>query len=367
MNSKQRLLAALRHAPVDRVSANITYYMAAFRQQHFPRQEGEDPFEANLATEARFGFDPLIGLGGVDARPWRLEAPGRWEVRQEHDPSSYRVTYIAHTPAGEISTVYNDEPGMSGWQERPLIKEEGDLEPLAYAPVPEVDVAAINARWEKLGERGLGMVSVNGIWQQACFLRGMEDMAMDPYLRPEWTHRFLGILADDLAAQAEALCQSQVETFFINESYVGMGLSRKVFDAFVRPYDERLIQIAKAAGKLVLYHDCGLCNTLLESFRDMGIDYLEPLNPKAASGDIELADVKRRIGAQVCLRGGCNHELFSMGTPAEVRADVEQCLQTLAPGSGYMLCPAGPLDYDVKWDNLQAFADAAADLCGKYA
>ncbi|MFH1086091.1 MAG: uroporphyrinogen decarboxylase family protein [Chloroflexota bacterium] len=369
MHSKQRLLAALRHQPVDRVPANITYYMAAFQRQHFAPQPGRDPFEAHLETQTRFCFDPLVGLGGGADRPWRLNAPGRWEAHQEHatGPHGQVVRYVVETPAGTLDTVYGGEADMSGWQLTPLVKEEGDLAALAYMPDQATNVEAINARWAQLGERGLGRVSINGIWQQACYLRGMEDMAMDPYLRPEWTRAFLGIVADWLARQTEALCRSQAEAFYINESYVGMGLSRSLFDEFVRPYDQRFMDIAKAVGKLVMFHDCGLANALLESFADMGIDYLEPLNPRAASGDVELADVKRRIGARVCLCGGFNHELLSFGSAEEIRREVAFCLETLAPGGGYILCPAGPLDTDVPMANLEAYADAARELCGAYA
>jgi uroporphyrinogen-III decarboxylase len=145
-----------------------------------------------------------------------------------------------------------------------------------------------------------------------------------------------------------------------------MGLSRKLFDEFVRPYDQRFIEIAKEAGKLILYHDCGYCNALLESFAEMTIDYLEPLNPLAASGDVDPADAKARIGDQVCIRGGFNHELLTWGTTEEIRREAEMCLENLSPGGGYILCPAGPLDADVKMENLDAFAQAAADLCGQF-
>ncbi|MBC7234556.1 MAG: hypothetical protein H5T69_01850 [Chloroflexi bacterium] len=370
MNSKERLLAALRREPVDRVPANITYYIADFYDTHLaPRLvHYQDPFEARLASQTIFGFDPLVGLGGAEHLPWRMEEPGRWEVAREvaRINGDTITTYTVTTPAGTLRTLYGERPGHSGWQIEPLIKEEGDLDCLACLPEPRVDRAALRARWEQLGERGLGYVGINGIWQQACYLRGMEQMAMDPYLDPAWTHRFLGLLCDWLAKQAELLCQSPVETFFINESYVGMGLSRKVFDGFVKPYDERLTQVAKKAGKYVLYHDCGKANALLESMVDIGIDYLEPITPTGASGDLDPADVKRRIGGRVCLRGGVNHEIVTHGTPQEIRAEVRRCLDILAPGGGYILCPSAPFDLDVPLENLEAFAQAAQDYCGEY-
>ncbi|MEA3408655.1 MAG: uroporphyrinogen decarboxylase family protein [Chloroflexota bacterium] len=366
MNSKERLVAAIKHEAVDRVPFNITYYMPAFYEKHFQADAPEDPLEARLASQTRFGFDPLLGLGGGLARPWRVNEPGRWEVREEETEQEYQITYRVSTPAGALSTTYYNEPGKSGWQEAPLVKEEDDLRALEYLPTNSISVAEINERWTQLGDRGLGYVSINGIWQQACYLRGMNQMAMDPYLRPQWATEFLERVADYLAAQAEALCRSSVEAFFINESYVGMGISKSMFDTFVRPFDERFIRIAKEADKLVLYHDCGLCDALLESFADMGIDYLEPLNPEAASGDVDPADAKRRIGDRVCLRGGFNHQLMSSGTPEDVRAEVKNCLQRLAPGGGYILSPAAALQGNDRMENLVAYAEAATEYCGQY-
>ena len=367
MNSRERLLAALRREPVDRVPANITYYMPRFYEQHFSSKPGEDRAEAHLASQTRFGFDPFVGLAGANGRPWTLNEPGRWEVHEETStPGHSFTTYVVETLAGRLSTSYSMEPGRSGWQMDGLVKQESDLDALAYLPTPRMDLERASDIWKRFGDRGLTTVSTNGIWQQACYLRDMGQMAMDPYIRPEWARACLGRIADYLAAQVEALCQSPADALFINESYVGMGLSPKVFNEFVRPYDQRLIDIAKRAGKLVMYHDCGLGNALLESFADMGIDYLEPLNPKTASGDIDPADAKRRIGDRVCLRGGFNHELLSHGTGQEIREEVRNCLEALSPGGGYILCPAGPIGADVSMGNLVAYAEAAADYCGEY-
>jgi len=224
----------------------------------------------------------------------------------------------------------------------------------------------VDAAVDRLGDRGLCYIGVNGLWQQACYLRDMAEMAMDPLIRPEWAERYLEIVGVYLAEQAEALCRSKAEAFFINESYLGMGMSPRMFDRFVRPHDERLIQIAKDAGKLVLYHDCGLGRALLERFADMGIDYLETLTPPGAQGDIELEDARRRIGDRVCFRGAFNQQVLETGTPADIEAEVLRCLETMAPGRGYILCPSGPILGSVPMDNLQAFADAAREHCGRY-
>jgi len=369
MNSRERLLAAIRREKVDKVPANVTYYMPAFSQAHFPLQPGQDRWEAHLQSYLKFGFDPLMGVGGGQGQPWQLHRPGRWTAHQEAAETVEGiplVTYTIDTPGGSLSTIYRRDAGFSGWLIEPFIKEEDDLAALKYLPEAAIDTAAIVRQLDRLDGRGLGYVSINGIWQQACYLRGMAQMAMDLYDRPCWAERFLGLLADWLAAQTLALSRSSAEAFFINESYLGLGMSSAMFEEFVRPFDQRFVEIAKGAGKLVLYHECGRINALLEGFADMGIDYLEPVNPRAASGDIEPEEVKRRIGDRVCLRGGFNHELMSTGRPQDIEEEVKRCLAKLAPGGGYILCPAGPIQPETPLENLTAFSQAAQEYCGQY-
>ena len=90
MNSRERLLAALRHEPVDRVPVNITYYMAEFIASHFP-DTGKERFEESLDRQLRFGFDPLVGLGGGGGCPWVVSDPGRWESREEREDVEIRL------------------------------------------------------------------------------------------------------------------------------------------------------------------------------------------------------------------------------------------------------------------------------------
>ena len=194
MNSRDRLWAALHRRSVDRVPVNVTYYMAGFYRQHLMPQMPREPRRERLESYTRFGFDPLVGVGGAEGRVWLLHEPGRWEVREEQGSLNGEptITYIVDTPGGQLSTVYGDTPDQSGWQLEPLLKREEDLDLLAYAPLPAVDVAAIDERVERLGDGGLGYVGVNGIWQEACYMRGMENLAMDALLNPAWTARYLG-------------------------------------------------------------------------------------------------------------------------------------------------------------------------------
>jgi uroporphyrinogen decarboxylase len=51
---------------------------------------------------------------------------------------------------------------------------------------------------------------------------------------------------------------------------------------------------------------------------------------------VDLAEVKRLYGSQVCLIGNVNCGLLDTGTKAQVVADVQRALRSGMPGGGYI-------------------------------
>jgi uroporphyrinogen-III decarboxylase len=134
-----------------------------------------------------------------------------------------------------------------------------------------------------------------------------------------------------------------------------------MFSEFIQPDDTRIVQAAHDAGMRVHFHICGKKNAFLEQVADMGIDALETLTPPSAAGDVDLADAKRRIGDRVCLMGGFLSHILTFGTPSEIEAEVQRCLERAAPGGGYILSPSGRIDPETPEENLLAFTRAGRD------
>ena len=69
---------------------------------------------------------------------------------------------------------------------------------------------------------------------------------------------------------------------------------------------------------------------------------IETLTSNRSSGDVDLADAKRRIGDRVCLFGGFNEHLLHEADADAVREEVERCLDAAMAGGGYVLALDGP-------------------------
>jgi len=71
---------------------------------------------------------------------------------------------------------------------------------------------------------------------------------------------------------------------------------------------------------------------VIRDMADTGPDAIETLTSSRSSGDVDLADAKRRIGDRVCLFGGFNEHLLHEADADAVRAEVERCLEAAMEG-----------------------------------
>ncbi len=377
MNVRERYVAAYRHRPVDRVPIALSYFHAGFARKHFKDdQAGLHPIEVQIRRQLRYGFDPHCYVEGT--ADWFLampypgqEAPAyagasnEWHVTQKTETlpgGSLRTHYRIETPSGELTCVRTQTPDDFGTIDEPFIKEEEDIVLLRHRPDPRriINPLLIRQSVGIMGELCWAMASVVGVWGLASFFRGPERIMMDCYDRPDWVKRFLGILGDYQVELVRGIGESGYPppVLRLDGSFIGFGLSRKLFKEFIQPDDRRIILAAHDTGMPVHMHICGKKNAFLEDLADMRIEALETLTPPSASGDVELGDVKRRIGDRVCLMGGFSSHTLAFGTVDQIVAEVKECLAKAAPGGGYILSPSGRVDPETPEENLFAFVEA---------
>lgn len=110
-------------------------------------------------------------------------------------------------------------------------------------------------------------------------------------------------------------------------------LSPAMFDEFITPYLARLTAAYRDMGFYVIKHTDGNIMPILDSLLATRPHALHSLDPQ---GQVDLAEVKRRAGRQVCLIGNVNCALLQTGTREEVEADARRALRDGAPGGGYV-------------------------------
>lgn len=113
----------------------------------------------------------------------------------------------------------------------------------------------------------------------------------------------------------------------------GPFLSPAMFDEFVTPFLARLTAGYREMGFYVIKHTDGNIMPILDSLVSTRPHALHSLDPQ---GGVDMAEVKRRVGKQVCLIGNVNCALMDTGTDEQVKESARYALKHGMPGGGYI-------------------------------
>jgi len=107
----------------------------------------------------------------------------------------------------------------------------------------------------------------------------------------------------------------------------------------------------------VLLHSDGAVRPLISDFIDMGVDVLNPIQPKAKNMNHE--ELKESYGDRLSFHGGIDIQaLLCNGDPREVERETKQKIQLLGEGGGYIVAPSHCVQPDVPPENILAMVDA---------
>ncbi|MCL4835275.1 MAG: hypothetical protein KJZ86_22745 [Caldilineaceae bacterium] len=113
----------------------------------------------------------------------------------------------------------------------------------------------------------------------------------------------------------------------------GPFLSPAQFGEFITPYLAQLIAGYRALGFYVIKHTDGNIMPILDQLLQAKPHALHSLDPQ---GGVDIAEIKRLCGDQVCLIGNVNCGLLDTGSDEEVIESVRYALSHGMPGGGYI-------------------------------
>lgn len=142
----------------------------------------------------------------------------------------------------------------------------------------------------------------------------------------------------------------------------GLTVSPNILRKYIFPWNKKIGDLVCAKGLPYLYHSDGKLYDVIDDLLECGFCALHPCEP--SSMDIEL--LKNRYGGRLCLMGNIDLDTtLTMGTPAEVDAEVKQRIRAIAPGGGYCCGASNSVPEYVPYDNYIAMIEAVKKY-GKY-
>lgn len=370
MNHRERILAAIRHEPLDRIPTDIwaTPEIQEKLFAHFGIPIGRDSpasgvsllggrlarsVEATLELFERLNIDGILNIAPPYIGPRPLVGTEYWENewgmgfrRQAYGTGSYDEQ--VHYPLAQAETI-------------------ADLEAYRWPDPDWYDYAALPRLAAQCGGRAI-CCGYTAIFYYHNLLRGLELSLMDPILRPEFTHYLIQRLSDFFTEYHRRCYEAGRGYIDITQvtddfgSQHGLLISPTIFETFYRAPIQRAIDLAKSYGILVFHHDDGDMRPLLPTLVEMGIEILNPIQWRC--GDWDLAALKAAYGQRLCFHGGVdNQQTLPFGTPADVRAEVKHLIDTLASDkTGFILAPCHNLQPVTPVENVIALYEAVCEF-----
>lgn len=141
-------------------------------------------------------------------------------------------------------------------------------------------------------------------------------------------------------------------------SQSGLNITNEIWEQYCKPTIDAYTQIPKAKGVKFYMHSCGGVRKLLPEFISLGADVLDPIQTRA--NGMEPNGLKEDFGNYITFCGALDEELLlRQGTPQQVKDGVNQLLDTMAPGGGFILGPSHKLKVETPVENVLAMYEAA--------
>lgn len=201
---------------------------------------------------------------------------------------------------------------------------------------------------------------VGGIFEWSWALRGFERFLLDLVEKPEVACAIMDRFTDLYIANTLRVIEAARGLLDMVYTYDDVGMQRgllispRMWRKYILPRHQRLNVAIRGAGHPVkiMYHSCGAVYPLIGPFIDeMGIDVLNPLQPRAAGMD--AARIKAEFGRRLSFHGGIDiQHTLPCGTPDEVRAEVLERCRILGRGGGYICTSAHYLQADTPVENI---------------
>jgi uroporphyrinogen decarboxylase len=342
MNSKQRVAAALRREPVDRVPVFMW-------------------FHPDTATRLAKMLEIPPALVG--------DAMGN-DVHQTWVNNNYAMEGITHDRDGESHV---DDWGITwvrgyGFNQigrYPLANATRE-DVLAYSfPTGHIQeyVDRMSGFLEDSSEYFLGCDVSPCAFEMYWRLRGMESAIIDMVDDPDLAQMMLDRCMDFSIQLGKAACDRfPLDWLWTGDdvaSQTGMMFNPRTWRKLIKPGLERVFAVGKSRNLWVAYHCCGALRPIIPDLIEIGLDVLNPVQGNCPG--MNPFELKREFGDRLAFMGGVDtQELLPHASVAEVHRATADLLEGMtAGGGGYILAASHTIPPETPDDNIFAMYSEA--------
>ena len=326
ISSRELVHRALDFERVPRTPAGVTFTIKA-RERFCATAEGRelcDRIDNDLLTTEFVGID----MGALDGSRQHVDEWGvTWNRQIDADIGNPQPCLTPET--------FADHP----WPD--------PQRPSRFSALAE----NLKRRPEKFHVGAIGF----SLFERAWALRGMENLLVDFFERPEFVAALLDEILEFNIRAVEACLKTcpDVDAVYFGDDFgtqLGLLMGAERWREIFRPRVARQYGAVRAAGKKVLIHCCGKVVEILDDFAEAGVNCFNPFQPEV----MDVYDLLARYHGRLAFFGGISTQrLLPHGSVAEVEQEVDRLLAAGLRG-GYIIAPAHDIPGDARPENVAA-------------
>lgn len=340
MNSRERVYAAIRREPVDRMPRYLWVGDGAadnLARAYGAKKEDIDFFVGNDVLQCWLSINKQMSVPCEEHGSFVDE----WGITWHRDGYYNAVTEhpMAGLDAEAISTYPLPDP----------------YDPQRYA--------AFRRLKETYGDEYFIGADVSGsLFEPAYHLRGMEQLMLDMAAESEEADILLDRLCEFTTAVAVEAVRLGADWIWLGDdmgTQISMLMSPAMWRTYFRPRMKKIIDAVRAVkpDMIIAYHSCGSIAPIIGELADIGINVLNPLQESAVG--MNHRAIKEQYGDRLTFMCGLDTQTFLVSASAE---ETEQAMREeialMSRGGGYIAAVSHTLQHDVPPENILAIVRA---------
>lgn len=337
MTPKERVYAALRKEPVDRIPVFMWFH----------------PETA----------EKLAGL--LDIPVNRIPEAMGDDIHQRWINNNYAMEGITHEEDGQGHTDYwgiqwIKEGAFNQIKEYPL-KNASREQLLEYRfPYDHVGdlLQLMNPIMEGSDKYFIGCDVSPCVFEMYWRLRGLENAMIDVIEDPELVGLMFEKCADFSIKLAEAACENfELDWIWSGDdaaSQMSTLMSPPLWRDLIKPHLKRVQDAGKSKGLYTAFHSCGAIHPIIEDLIEIGVDVLNPIQCNCP--DMDPLELKKEFGKDIAFMGGVDTQhLLPNGSADEVRKATAKLIEGMtSDGGGYILAASHTVPPETPDENIFA-------------
>lgn len=237
-------------------------------------------------------------------------------------------------------------------------------------PYNEDDLKRIKNKINKYGKDYaiIGDITVT-VFEGSWHLRGFSNLMMDMLENQQLAMAIMDMVMNYHLEAGKKYVEYGADIIYMGDDFGGQQgplISLDMYRKFFKPRHAKMIEEFRKINPdiIIAFHCCGSVMFIIEDLIEIGVNILNPLQPRVKNMDFDF--LKEKFGEKICFWGGIDEQkILPFGTTKEVREEVRKRILQLGKKGGYILAPAHSLQSDTPLRNVLAMLDEAITF-GKY-